>query len=78
LFVTIAWKAPTTGGAPTSYILESGSAPGLSNIENFSTGNTATVFTADKVGVGTYYVRIRASNSAGAGPPSNESILIVR
>ena len=78
LFVTISWKAPAAGGAPTTYILESGSAPGLANIENFATGNTATVFTADKVGLGTYYVRIRAANSAGAGSPSNESILVVR
>ena len=78
LFVTISWRAPTTGGPPSSYILEAGGSPGLSNIENFSTGNPATSFSADKVGVGTYYVRIRASNSSGVSAPSNEVILVVR
>lgn len=78
VFVTIAWRAPTTGGAPTSYIIESGSSSGLSDIENFSTGSTATSFSADKVGLGTYYVRVRAANGSGAGPASNESILVVR
>lgn len=78
LFVTISWKAPTTGGAPSSYILESGSGPGLTNIENFSTGSTATTFSADKVGVGSYYVRIRAANSGGVSAPSNEAVLVVR
>jgi hypothetical protein len=78
LFVTISWKAPTTGGNPTNYILESGSSPGLSNIENFSTGNSATTFSADKVGVGTYYVRMRAANGSGVSAPSNEAVLVVR
>lgn len=78
VFVTIAWRAPTTGGAPSSYIIESGSSSGLSDIENFSTGSTATSFSADKVGLGTYYVRVRASNGSGVGPASNESILVVR
>lgn len=78
LFVTISWRAPATGGAPANYILESGASTGLSNVESFSTGNTATTFSADKVGVGTYYVRIRAANSSGVSAPSNEAILVVR
>jgi len=75
--ITLAWKAPTTGGAPTAYTVEAGSSPGLANLANFSTGNTATTFPAGGVGDGTYYVRVRATNSAGASGPSNEAIMIV-
>jgi hypothetical protein len=75
--VTMTWQAPTTGGTPTTYYIESGSSPGLSNIANFSTGSTAPTFAADRVGLGTYYVRVRAANVSGLGPASNESILVV-
>lgn len=78
VFVTISWRAATTGGPASSYILESGSSSGLADILVFSTGTSATVFTADKVGLGTYYVRMRAANSGGVSAPSNESILVVR
>lgn len=75
--VTMTWRAPTTGGTPTTYYIASGSSSGLSNLADFSTGSTATSFSAVNVGLGTYYVRVRAANGAGLGPASNESVLVV-
>jgi predicted phage tail protein len=76
--VTLNWLTPTGGGGtPTSYILEAGSAPGLSDIASVSTGNTATAITASAVPNGTYYVRVRASNAAGLSGPSNEVSIVV-
>jgi len=75
--VTLTWTAPPTGGTPTAYIIEAGSAPGLANLANFSTGNTATSFSTSGVGAGTYYVRVRATNGSGTSGTSNEATLVV-
>jgi hypothetical protein len=75
--VLLNWAAPNDGGVPTSYSIEAGSGPGSANLANFSTGNTALSFGANGVPDGTYYVRVRASNSLGVSPPSNEATLVV-
>jgi len=72
--VTLTWGAPVTGGAAASYILEAGSAPGLSNLAIVPIAGTAIAATAPP---GTYYVRVRGVNSAGQGPPSNEVTVVV-
>jgi hypothetical protein len=73
--VTLTW----TAAAPAvAYIIEAGSAPGLANLANFSTGNPQTAFAAAGVGAGAYYVRVRAMSSAGeVSEASNEVLLVV-
>ncbi|MBI3399993.1 MAG: hypothetical protein HY048_01125 [Acidobacteria bacterium] len=72
--VTLSWSVPS--GA-TSFVLEAGSATGLSNLANTDVGGTPS-YVATGVGAGTYYVRVRAKNSCGTGSPSNETTVTVR
>ena len=74
--VTLSWSGPASS-AVTTYVIEAGSSPGASNLANFATNSTETAFTANGVGAGTYYVRIRAANFGGVGPPSNEVLVVV-
>jgi hypothetical protein len=75
--VTLTWVAPASADPVVSYIIEAGSLPGAANLANFSTGTTATTFSAGGVGTGTYYVRVRANTGLVTGPASNEATLIV-
>jgi predicted phage tail protein len=73
--VTISWAGPTSGGTPAFYVLEAGYAPGASNAAVAPT--TATSLFAPGVPAGTYYLRVRGANSAGAGPATAEVTLTV-
>ncbi len=72
--VSLAWGLAT--GNATTYVIEAGSASGLSNLVTFPTGNldTALVTAAPP---GRYYVRVRAANASGPGPASNEVVIDV-
>ena len=50
--------------------------PGLSNGARVAIG-PATSFATGGVGRGTYYVRVRAVNGAGSGPPSADATVVV-
>jgi VCBS repeat protein/fibronectin type III domain protein len=69
--VTLTWLAPTGSCAATSYLIEAGSASGLSNLAALSTGSSATSFSATAPN-GTYYVRVKAASSTVTSGPSNE------
>ena len=71
--VDLRWTAPRGGGAPTSYLIEAGSAPGLSDLGRFPIGNVVRFSTVAPPGV--YYVRVRAVNARGPGVASNEIIV---
>ena len=72
------WAAPSLfgGGAPTSYLLEAGFAPGTTAIA-LPIAGTGTRFSYPGVPPGTYFVRIKAVNAHGASFASNEVMLVV-
>jgi hypothetical protein len=71
-FVVLVWAG--AAGA-SDYVIEVGSAPGLSNLLVTSLGATTTVATSAPPG--RYYARIRARNACGLGPASNEIVVTV-
>jgi len=75
--VTLNWLGPSIGDLPTSYIVEAGSATGRADLANFDTGTTAATLVADGVAPGTYFVRVRARNSAGVSASSNEIVVSI-
>lgn len=70
--VSLNWQSAS--GA-TSYIVEAGSGTGLADLATLNNGAATTLVTAAPPG--TYYVRVRAANSCGSGPASNEVVLTV-
>ena len=73
--VTLAWAA---GAGATSYGLQAGSGPGLSNPFDQDLVSPATSFTATNVGAGTYFVRVRSINTCSVSAASNEALIIIR
>lgn len=71
--VTLAWAPP--GGGADGYLIDVGSAPGLSDIGTIST--PATALTALGVAPGVYHVRVRAVRGAASSSPSNEVAVTV-
>jgi len=71
--VDLRWSAPRGGIAATGYLIEAGTAPGLSNIGRFPVGNVLRFSTVAPPGV--YYVRVRAVSAPGPGEASNEIII---
>jgi Metallo-peptidase family M12/Bacterial Ig domain len=69
--ISIGWLAPATGDPVTNYVLEVGSAPGLANLVVVPVG-AGLSFVAPGVPDGTYWLRVRGSNAAGSGPPSQD------
>jgi len=75
--LTLTWHdSDGGGGTPTRYVVEAGSATGVTNIASLSVvGQRALTF--NPVPNGFYFLRVRAVNAAGSSPPSNEVLLNV-
>ena len=71
--VDLRWTAPSGGSAPTEYVIEAGSAPGLADLAVLRVGNVTRFSTVAPPGV--YYVRVRGVNAAGVGAASNEVVV---
>lgn len=72
--VSIAWQAPASGAAPTSYLLIAGLTPGGST---YQLPLTTTAVSGSGVGSGTYYLRVVARNGAMSSPATPEITLVV-
>jgi hypothetical protein len=71
--VDLRWTASAGGYAPVGYVIEAGSAPGLSDLASLRVGNVTRFTTTAPPGV--YYVRVRAFNDRGNSLPSNEIVI---
>jgi hypothetical protein len=69
--ISITWTAPATGDPVTGYTLEVGSAAGLANLLVVPMG-PGTSFVAPGVPDGVFWLRVRGSNAAGSGTPSQD------
>lgn len=72
--VTLSWGA--AAGNATSYVVEAGTAAGLTNIGALPTGNLDTTWSAPAP-AGTYFVRVRAANAFGLSASTNEVTVVV-
>jgi hypothetical protein len=71
-FVVLSWAAALNA---SDYVIEVGSAPGLSNLLVLPLGATTSISTVAPPG--RYYARIRARNSCGQGSATNEIFVII-
>ena len=71
--LNVTWDAPASGGTPTGYLLEVGSASGVSDLATLPL--TTRSFTYNGVPPGNFFLRVRAVNGAGASDASHEVLL---
>jgi hypothetical protein len=74
--VALAWSAPA--GEISGYVLEAGSASGLSDLVPAQALDTRPLMLAPMVPAGVYYVRVRARRGSLVSPPSNEVVIRVQ
>ncbi|MGD9904201.1 MAG: fibronectin type III domain-containing protein [Vicinamibacterales bacterium] len=75
--VSLSWTEGGPAATVSRFVLEVGSAPGLSDIFAGLDVGLRTSFSAAGVPPGTYYVRVRAGNYSGLSAPSNEVVVTV-
>ena len=74
--VTLTWAPPSEGCAPTGYVVQAGSAAGLSDLAVFNVVGVTTLPVSAPAGA--YFVRVIAVNSyGGSSGTSNELLVLV-
>ena len=73
--IALDWTEPASCNMATNFVLEAGSASGLSDLGTARTGSTATDYVISNVDPGTYYLRVKGENAAGMSAASNEVAL---
>jgi hypothetical protein len=73
--VTLSWLLPSTGGVPSSFVVEAARSPGGPAIASLPV--PASPLTVPNVPNGSYYLRVRGVNSDGTGEASNEVLVVV-
>ena len=68
--MTLQWTPPSSGPAPTGYVLEGGVNPG-EVLASIATGSTAPIVTI-VAPTGSFYVRMLTQTASGRSPASNE------
>ena len=75
--VFLSWNPPAAGAVPGQYLLQAGSAPGLSNFGSVLMNGTQTTIYIPGVPAGAYYARLRSVSGGSISGPSNEIVVIV-
>jgi hypothetical protein len=75
--VTLSWTPAATGGPAATYLIEAGTAPGLTNITTLTVQAPTTSLVVNGVPQGVYYLRVRARNVLGTSGTSPEQAVIV-
>jgi hypothetical protein len=73
--VTLSWNPPAGGCAPTTYVVQAGSATGASDLGVLTVGAATTLVVSAPPGA--YFVRVVASNDFGSSMASNELTVLV-
>lgn len=73
--VTLSWTAPVGGCSPSAYVVQAGSAPGLSDLAILNVGPATALSVAAPAG--RYYVRVVALNAFGGSVGSVEIVVNV-
>jgi hypothetical protein len=69
------WAPPAAGCTPTTYVVQAGSAAGLSDLASYAVGGTTTLTVSAPPGA--YFVRVVAFNTFGNSGASNELAVLV-
>jgi hypothetical protein len=73
--VTLSWNPPAGGCAPTTYVVQAGSAAGASDLGVLSVGAATTLVVSAPPGA--YFVRVIAFNDFGSSVASNELTVLI-